>query len=69
MNHENAFVSAAAIFTAASSSAIAAPIVSSTFDVDDEGWTAIGDVWSFTHQVAGGNPGGHMPVNDAVSTP
>lgn len=44
MNYKNALVIAAAFSIAASSSAIAVPMVSSIFGVDDEVWTAVGDV-------------------------
>ncbi|MFO0829423.1 MAG: laminin B domain-containing protein [Phycisphaerales bacterium] len=40
----------------------------STFDVDSEGWTALGDFSAPVTWVAtGGNPGGHIKVVDSVS--
>ncbi len=53
-------------------SAAAAPVttlVSSIFDATAEGWTAVGDVAAFGHQVAGGNPGGHIEVTDLAQGP
>lgn len=53
--------------------ALAAPAlgatVTSTFSVDDEGWTVIGDTQSGsvipTYVPSGGNPGGHVSTDDA----
>lgn len=41
----------------------------STFDDDREGWTATGDVASFTQEPTGGNPGGWLRIVDATSGP
>lgn len=41
--------------------------VTSTFDTDSDGWGAIGDVAAPVQWVAaGGNPGGHIEIPDAV---
>lgn len=47
----------------------ALPVAQSTFDTDDEGWTAIGDPISPIPEYfpAGGNPGGYITVTDAVT--
>ena len=54
---------AALIFAAESGSALT---ITSTFDVDAEGWLASGDVVSTTptHISSGGNPGGAIQVDD-----
>jgi|GEM_PF-2442344 len=41
----------------------------STFNVNAEGWTIVGNVSPFssgavTHQISGGNPGGHIRAGD-----
>ncbi len=42
--------------------------VVSTFDGDTDGWSAIGDIASpATFSSSGGNPGGHIFINDAVT--
>jgi hypothetical protein len=43
--------------------ALAAPIVASTFDTGLEGWTT-NDSGAFGHVVAGGNPGGHLRLDN-----
>jgi Laminin B (Domain IV)/PEP-CTERM motif len=41
--------------------------ITSTFDTDSEGWTALGDaVGPLSWAGAGGNPGGHVFINDAT---
>jgi alkaline phosphatase D len=50
---------------AAASTASAA--ITSTFDIDSDGWSAIGDSAAPVQWVAaGGNPGGHIEILDAV---
>lgn len=48
--------------------AVAQPKIFSTFDEDDEGWTVIqsGEIEYFA---SGGNPGGHLRVNDVPVPP
>jgi len=47
---------------------IASAAITSTFDVDSDGWSAIGDFAApVTWVAAGGNPGGHIEIPDAVS--
>lgn len=56
----------AAAFFAASVLSAAAAI--STFDIDAEGWSAVGDIASpATFSAAGGNPGGYISIDDAVT--
>ena len=69
MSLKSALAGAAAILAAAASPAIASPIVSSSFDTGTDGWTADGDVASFSHQAAGGNPGGYIAAVDAAQGP
>ena len=67
-----AIVAALTILAASMASATGAPLVtlvSSTFDTSAEGWTAVGDVSSFSHQAAGGNPGGRIAAVDAAQGP
>jgi Laminin B (Domain IV)/PEP-CTERM motif len=41
--------------------------ITSTFDTDSEGWTALGDaIGPLTWAGSGGNPGGHVFINDAT---
>lgn len=55
--------------SASANAGVVTVLASSTFDASAEGWTAIGDVSSFNHQAAGGNPGGHISVLDAAAGP
>ncbi|TWT85263.1 Laminin B (Domain IV) [Posidoniimonas polymericola] len=61
---------AALLFSLAALTSAGAHAASSTFDVDDEGWTIIGDAQSGTgspdYLAAGGNPGGHIAAADNV---
>jgi hypothetical protein len=41
-----------------------AAVLSSTFDTDDEGWTANPGEGSLTYFATGGNPGGHIQITD-----
>ncbi len=41
-----------------------AMVVISTFDIDDEEWTATQDELTIVHQSTGGNPGGFLSVED-----
>jgi hypothetical protein len=58
------------VLVAAAASAGAAPIVSSTFDSDADGWivgsflTPSGTTATPTYVASGGNPGGHLRVDD-----
>ncbi len=45
--------------------ASAATVISSTFDADDEGWTATGA--AVTHENTGGHPGGFLEIEDTGS--
>ncbi len=45
--------------------AAATSIISSTFTVDDEGWTATGA--TVTHEATGGHPGGFLAIADTGS--
>jgi Laminin B (Domain IV) len=46
---------------------IASAAITSTFDADSDGWSAIGDFAAPVQWVAaGGNPGGHIEIPDAV---
>jgi hypothetical protein len=65
----NAFKALVVLVTAAAS-AIATPIVSSTFDLDDDGWivgsflTPSGPTTAPTYVAADGNPAGHLHADD-----
>jgi hypothetical protein len=50
-------------------SAAAAPLVSSAFNVTGEGWLVAGDSTSATptHLATGGNPGGYISATDSVA--
>lgn len=62
------FLLFALTLAAAPGLAVAAPIAISTFDTGAENWTAVGDPTSATPRwhAAGGNPGAHIQVVDAV---
>jgi hypothetical protein len=41
-----------------------AAVISSTFDIDDEGWIAFPGEGSLAYFGSGGNPGGHIQITD-----
>lgn len=64
-NRLSVFVATGGLLLCSAPSANAA--VLGTFDTDNEGWTTLGDVTSYTHQSTGGNPDGWLRIVDAAT--